>query len=321
MKINNIPYNNIIISTQNNRQYGLRLKPQLNCDCVCFKGSDLLDLPKEDIMTKIQDAIKPENILGHGAEAKVYRIKDTDYCVRIPYCAGDMYSRSYTKELTPADKLNHVRARLGFGAAILDYFEGVTPNKYKKNIDCRNIFQEKISELPTKAYNSLLQQIACAIDNEMLYDFSGGNLIVDLKNEKLTAIDFYNKSENPRPAKPLCEMYSVLTCYGAKEKTGKKIYDKVVDAALEEFKPNKVPCMDVELFDFVDLARKRDSDANFKTDDVLKEINDFLELIKEISQTAKTLKDIKKKEIINKTLSSQLLEKTGELKALLLKVR
>ena len=321
MRINNILYNNIIVSTQNNRQYGLRLKPQLDHDCVCFKGIDLLDLPKEDIMTKIKDSIKPENFLGQGSEAEVYRIKDTNYCVRIPYIAGDMYSRSYTKELTPTDKLNHVRARLGFGAAILDYFEGVTPKEFKLNDFYRNIFQEKISELPTQSYNDLLHQIAGAIDNEMVYDFSGGNLIVNFKNQKLTAIDFYNINDNPRPIRPLCEMFSVLTCYGAREKTGKNIYDKVVDAALEEFKPDKTPCMDVELFDFVDLARKRDSDANFKTDDVLKEINDFLELIKEISQTAKTLKDIKKKEIINKTLSSQLLEKTGELKTLLLKVR
>ena len=320
MKINNVPYS-IIIPAQNNRQYGIRLKPQLNYDCVCFKGIDLLDLPKEEVIAKVQESIKPENFLGQGSEAEVYRIKDTNYCVRIPYIAEDMYSRSYTKELTPTDKLNHVRARLGFGAAILDYFEGVTPKEFKQNDYYRNIFQEKISDLPVTSYNELLQQIAGAVDNEMVYDFSGGNLIVDLKNRKLTAIDFYNITDNPRPIRPLCEMYSVLTCYGAREKTGKKIYDKVVDAALEEFKPDKIPCMDVELFDFVDLARKRNSDASFKTKDILKEIYDFTVLTKKISQAAKNLKDIKKKEIINKTLSSQLIEKAGELKTLLLKVR
>ena len=89
-----------------------------------FRSRDLLDLPQKDILAKVQNSVTPDNFLGQGTEAEVYRIKGTKYCVRIPYLAQDIY-RLYTKELTPIDKVNHVVAKLGFGASIMKYFEGV----------------------------------------------------------------------------------------------------------------------------------------------------------------------------------------------------
>ena len=50
-----------------------------------FKSCDLLDLSEKDIFEKIQQSVNYENFLGNGTEAEVYRIKGTDYCVRIPY--------------------------------------------------------------------------------------------------------------------------------------------------------------------------------------------------------------------------------------------
>ena len=321
MKVNPISFFNLTLQKQHNHRYGLSLKPQLGCDSVCFRGCDLLDLPKEEVIKRVQESIKPENFLGQGTEAEVYRIKDTDYCVRIPYVTGDMYASNYTKELTPIDKLNHVRARLGFGASIMDYFDGVTPKEFKNNDYYRNIFQEKISNLPIKSYTDLLHQISNAIDNEMVFDFSGGNLIVDLKKQKLTAIDFYNLSDNPRPIRPLLEMYSVLTSYGAREKTGKKIYDKVVEAGLEEFKPNKIPCMDVELFDFVELVQKRHSDNyGYKKESITARTDGFNRMLKSVSESLKTLKQIKKSEIIDKSLSPILNSKLSEFKKLMMKI-
>ena len=284
----------------------------LKQDTVCFKSRDFLDLPKEEILKRIKASIIPENFLGQGTEAEVYRIKDTNYCIRIPYWAQKNYNRSFSKELSPFDKVNHVVAKLGGGASVMKYFDGEIPKWHMHNNHERYKFQEKISEMPVKSYSELLHQIANAIDNEMLFDFSGGNLIVDSKQKKLTAIDFFGVTDNPRPVKPLSEMYSILTCYGSLQNTGKKIYDKIVDAGLKEFKPGKKPCMDIALFDFLELSLKRMGEAYTPDCEKAK---------REIMYNADMLKKIKKSEIIDKTLSTVLEQKICEIKNLLSKVR
>lgn len=289
---------------QNNNKYIYAQRSS----CVCFKGHDFLDSPEHEIYNKIKASIVSENFLGQGTYAQVYRIKDTDYCVRIPHLANDIY-KFYSKELSPADKVNHIVARMGFGVSIMKYFEGIIPKRYMHNSNDRYKLQKDISEMPIKSYSELLYQIANAIDNEMLFDYSPGNLIVDTKNKKLTAIDFYPISENLRQIRPLSEMYSVLTCYGSMEKTGKKIFDNIIDAGLEEFKPNKIPCMDVELFDFIELVRKRNCDNSYRQGSISDNINKFNRLMYSIVENIKKLKQLKKTEITNKTVSGDL-EKT-----------
>lgn len=297
-------YNNV-------KQPQIRLTPPLKHDTVCFKSRDFLDLPEKEILKQIKDSVVPQNFLGQGTEAEVYRIKDTDYCVRIPYIAQDFYQSRFSKELTPVDKVNHTVAKLGYGATVMKYFDGEIPKWHMHNNHERYKFQEKIAEMPTKSYSDFLHQIANAIDNEMLFDFSGGNLIVNTEKQKLTAIDFFGISDNPRPIRPLMEMYSTLTCYGSLEKTGKKIFDKIVDAGLEEFKPNKTPCMDTALFDFLELSLKRMGDAYTPDCEKIKY---------EIMYNADKLKKLKKAEIIDKTVSKLLEQQLNSFKALLNKV-
>ena len=265
----------------------------------CVQTKDFLDLPQEDIFKKIKQSMTPQNFVGSGNEADVYKIPNTKYCVRIPHIANDISKFSYTKEITPIDSVNHILAKLGFGTTIMEFFDGKTPKDYKFDKDLRYKFQKQISNMPVKSYTDLLHQIANAIDNEMLFDFAGGNLIVDINNKKLTAIDFYSISDNPKPIKPLTEMYSVLTCYGSEEKTGKKIFNKIIAAALEEFKPNKIPCMDLALFDFESLCFKRCHDSYTKNHELI---------IQDISRQTRLLKEIKKSEIIKKS-DTQALEK------------
>jgi hypothetical protein len=272
-----------------------------------FKSHDLLDLPPKDIFEKIEKSINYKNFLGQGTEAEVYKIKDTNYCVRIPYLANDAYKTIFSKELSPIDKVNHIVAKLGFGASIMKYFDGVTPKRYQESDYGRYQLQEQIANMPVKSYTELLHQIANAIDNEMFFDFSGGNLIVNTEKQKLTAIDFYGIKDNPKPIKPLTEIYFVLTSYGSEEKTGKKIYDKIIDAGLEEFKPNKIPCMDVKLFDFIDLVLKRNSDNNsHKQGDITEYINKFLDFKYSIAEKLRELKRLKIQEITDKSVSKEL---------------
>ena len=278
---------------------------------MCFKSRNFLDLPESDIFKKIQESVVPENFLGQGTEAEVYKIKNTDYCIRIPYLSNDISRFKYSKEITAADKVNHVVAKLGFGASILKFFDGVIPKWYKNDKISRYKMQEKIADMSVKPYSELLHQIADAIDNEMFFDFTGGNLIVDTEKQKLTAIDFYRVTDNPRPLKPLSEMYQVLTSYGAEEKTGRKIYDKIIEAGLNEFKPGSIPCMDVALFDFADLCIKRKRDCY---------LPDGEKIISSVMHQTDVLQKIKKAEIRDKT-NSKLLEKIiCDLKMILKKI-
>ena len=287
MKINN---SFLIYTRPNNKNLLTKQKP------LSFRAHDFLDLPEKDIIGKIRASATPDNFLGHGTEAEVYRIKGTKYCVRIPYLAQDIYFFNYTKELTSMDKVNHIVAKLGFGASVMKYFDGIVPKWYQKDEHNRYKLQESIAKMPVKSYSELLHQIAGAVDNEMLFDFSGGNLIVDTEKQRLTAIDFYGITDNPRPIRPMTEMYTVLTSYGSREKTGKKIFDKIVDAGLKEFEPNNMPCMDLALFDFPELCLKRMGEV--RTHD--KKLKDI------IKHNCDLLKSLKKREIIDKTVSKSL---------------
>ena len=239
-------------------------------DTVCFKSHNFLDLPKEEVYKRVKASLTPDNFVGQGTEAEVYKIKDTDFCVKIPYEALGAYSKYndktmsnlyFDKNVEPADKVNHIRIKLSMGGAVMNYIDGVKPKDYINDVAGRYKFQSDIAKMPIQSYTELLHQISNGIDNEMLFDHTAGNLLVDLNKNKLTAIDFVPINENPRDIKPLQEMYSVITCYGAEQKTSKKIFENIMSVGLDEFMPKKIPCMDVELFDFVDLCEKRIQDT------------------------------------------------------------
>ena len=256
-----------------------------------FKSRDFLELPTNDVIKKVKASVNSKNYIGGGCEADVYKIKNTKYCVRIPHVSEDVFCAEYNKELSDIDRVNHVKAKLGFGSAILEFFEGVTPSKYRDCEKKRYKFQEKIAKMPNKSYTELLHQISNAIDNEMAFDCAGGNLIVNTLKKKLTAIDFYGiPVDNPRPIRPLCEMYSILTLYGAQPKTSQKIAQKIILSSLKEFEPNKIPCMDLSLFDYEELIAKLERQGLCTKTEKLKTL-------------ITDLKNIKKKEIIDKTIS------------------
>ena len=311
MKILSNNYFSVTQQYQNRQKTFLRPLSSPRYDTVCFKSRDFLDLPEQEIFNKISESMIPENFLGQGIDAEVYKIKDTNYCVRMPYWAQQTYNCSYSKELTPVDRINHVVAKLASGASIMRYFDGVTLKEYRHNPSERFHLQEEISEMPVKSYSKLLHQIANAIDNEMLFDFSPGNLIVDTINQQLTAIDFFGISDNPRPIRPMYEMYSVLTCFGSVKEISREIYEKVINAGLEEFKPNKIPCMDTDLFDFLEVSLKRMGDVYTPNGEKIKS---------DIMYKSSQLKKIKKAEIIDKATSEQLQKCISDLKSVIKKV-
>ena len=280
-----------------------QIKQATGVDTFTFTGKDLMKLSESEIISRIKDSINYKYFIGQGTEAEVYKIKDSDYCIRIPYEASDLYLADFNKNLTGEDKVNHTVAKMGFGTTIMKFFEGETPKACQNNISARYKFQDKISQLPVKSYNKLLKHIALGIDNEMKYDFSGGNLIVNFETKELIPIDFMKIKEESRPIMPLTQMHSVLTSYGTEINTERKIFEKIIDSALEEFKPNNIPCMDVELFDFESIYKIMLE--KFSKDSLEKKINKIHKVISD-------LKDIKKKEISDKSYAETLDKKIAE---------
>lgn len=311
MKIQSVNYFVSELNNQKKRQNYSKFVAPVRCNNFSFRGHDLLDLPEKEVLKKIDESLIPENFLGQGTEAEVYRIKDTNYCVRIPYKANYMYASCYSKEISNADKVNHIVAKLGFGASIMKYFEGETPKRYMSSELYRHQFQEKIAKMPIESYSDLLHQIANGIDNELFFDFSGGNLIVNIEKNKFTVIDFGEIPENPRSVKPLTEMFSVLTCYGTKTGTAKEIAQKVLMSGLEEFRPGNIPCMDVELFDFIDLFKKcgcyHFSIQNFR-------------YIEELKPQINALKKLKKAEVVDRTICDTLEKQLLSIKRIIKKL-
>ena len=313
-----LPINNFCTKSQNIKRLANTgiLCPKLKCDSVCFRGQNFLDLHPKEVYKKVIDSITPENFVGQGTEAEVYRIKDTEFCVKIPYEMLSSYSKNmdldrnlyFNKKVSPEQKVNHIVIELNNNAKIMKFFEGKVPKDYYRNQENRYLLQSEIAQMPIKSYTDLLHQIANGVDNEMLFDNSLGNLIVNTKENKLTAIDFFPMSETPREVRPLNEMYSLLTAYGTEQKTGKKIFDNIMNAGLEEFEPNKIPCMDSELFDFVELCKKRIEDTNIQNSE---------RIMKKISQQIQFIKGLKKVEHTEPIFSTFIKEKIDIVKDLI----
>ena len=305
-----LPINNFYTKSQKiNRQVNAGvLYPKLKSDSVCFRGQNFLELPPKEVYKKVIESITPENFVGQGTEAEVYRIKDTEFCVKISYEALSSYSKNmdlnrrlyFNKNISSNEAVNHTVAELGLNTKIMKFFEGKIPKDYFGNKENRYLLQSEIAQMPVKSYTDFLHQIANGVDNQMLFDNSLGNLIVNTKENKLTAIDFFPMTENPREVRPLNEMYSLLTANGAEQETGKKIFDNIMNAGLEEFEPNIIPCMDIELFDFVELCKKRIEDTKVQNSE---------RIMQKISQQIQFIKGLKKAEHMESLFSTFIKEK------------
>lgn len=315
MKIIPISFYNINSTKATKQQTRTLFAPAY--DTVRFKSHNFLDLPKAEVYKRIQASLNSENFIGQGTEAEVYRIKDTDFCVKIPYEALGFYTRYkdedikklyFDKNINSADAVNYVKIKLFMGGTVMNYINGVKPKDYIYDMAGRYKFQSDVAQMPIKSYTELIHQISNGLDNEMLFDCSAGNLIVDSSKNKLTAIDFIPIKENPRDISVLKEIYSVITTNGAEQGTGKKIFEKIMLAGLNEFMPKQAPCMDVELFDFVELCQKRIQETGAANTN---------RLIQKVSQQINLIKNMKKTEYMNAIFSKFIGEKIEEVKGLI----
>ena len=157
---------------------------------------ELFALPKKEIFQRIKTSLKhPENLLGTGGEAEVWKIENSDYCIRIPNHISGRITTSLNRKLTNDDIINHTVAKLGQGATIMPIIEGVT-------LGSDNIEEEKdvtyiIEKLPVSAYEDLIRQINYAENtSNMIFDIGMNNIIINPQTQRMTAIDFYKPKYN-----------------------------------------------------------------------------------------------------------------------------
>lgn len=243
---------------------GLKFKQPLKQDTVSFSARDLLSLPKEEIFEKIEQSIKdPLNKLGEGADAVVYRIKGTDYCVRIVKDYSDEYKNNFSLKLSEKDKINHNVANLGRGSTIMRYIEGY-PVKPPIGIKSKASLQEisdMIVNMPEEAYMKFFKQICHAKKHNMIFDCSWWNVIINPKNQTMTAIDFYKMLPHmPENVKPLNYIYASLVHNMTPEENKKVTAGKLLSAVLHELKNVGAADYDASNYDFKSFIYKlRDS--------------------------------------------------------------
>ncbi len=172
-----------------------RLKPAINKDIfIKDNTSDFLSLPTKEIFDRIRNSInKPQNKLGNGGEANVWKIENSNYCVRIPIDYTGKFTNSIKKTLTKNDKVNHVVAKLSGGVTIMPIIEGFT--FCSDNINDSNL-AKIVEKMPLEAYKNLINQIYKAeTETDMVFDSGWKNIIINPVNNTMTAIDFYRPKE------------------------------------------------------------------------------------------------------------------------------
>ena len=274
------------------------LASQLTRDTVsfCSWGVEFLNLPKNEIMRKIRDSIREENLLGRGVEGQVYTIDGTDYCLKYSQNTDSLQSlsKSFRKRVSDEDRINHIVARLGNDAVIMKRIKGISvadinrlpAKEYNESI-------EKLLKFPNSAYRDLLNQIIEALKHGMEYDCHGGNLIVDFENKKLTAIDFCS----PRKlynSEALFKVYSPFLNEGCFEKIYQPFLDinyfdedskrllgkKIMYMLLDELKPEVQPKLDFQDIDVLPFLCDLANVGTIKINQLLAQISDgFNELV------------------------------------------
>lgn len=160
-----------------------------------------LQRSEQQIKLSLKKAIKKECI-GHGAEAKVYKIPDTDYVVRVHKGFKPDFNSPISFDMSTGDKFNHYVAKIGDSVEIGEYIKGENAccmtGYANKMSDKQHNLNLKIVEMPVSSYRDFMKTIFDAAKQNMAFDYAGRNVIVDIVEKKFIPIDFeYGFAKNP----------------------------------------------------------------------------------------------------------------------------
>ena len=145
----------------------MRLQP-LKYDTVTFTSKNLLSMSSDKITKAVKGAVRKNMEIGYGSEGVVYKIPDSDYCVKVYNGEGVNNLGDWSLNVSSQDKINHVVARAENNSVIMKRIKGL-PLKPDK--------PDEIFDLPKQSYRDLLIQLSKAYDECMQFDNFSSNII------------------------------------------------------------------------------------------------------------------------------------------------
>jgi len=249
-------YNNTSLPLSGNQREKYPSLKTLAYDTISFTSTEFLKQGSKKITEQVINSIYPKNKIGLGSEGVVYKIADTNYCVKIFY--SNKYTLNYNfgnwkTNISKKDKVNHIVAKAQNDAVIMNYIEGEslpwnTP--------------EEVFNLPQKSFVNLFRQISEAFNYGLSFDPSSSNIIYNPKTKKLTAIDFYKTSEDDSSSYPyaiISRLYSTLKAHDYSETdkaNNRKLGGKFINILINELTTDKKPEFNITETDIKRLFAK-----------------------------------------------------------------
>ena len=191
MRIDFQTYNSTKISPSNISKNDNKCYSKATFDVVSFGNSDdFLHLPKHEIVERISESLNTDHILGVGGEGKVYTIKDTNLCIKIPHEASEEFRNGTFTQMSNLEQVNHGVAKLGKKTLLMKRIEGFSMFPHKTTGVNRAQVHLMIDKLPVAAYRNVIAQIYDAYNKGAYFDSSGANVIVNPVKKTMTVIDF-----------------------------------------------------------------------------------------------------------------------------------
>lgn len=251
---------------------GVCLPKLLAKDTVSFCGKqndELLSITPKEIFEIIDKTIKDKsNKLGQGGEAAVYRIPDTAYCVRINLDYKSKLKSKFSLDVSDKDKVNHIVANLGGKSSIMHFIDGY-PMRPTGFITKENYVDtpKMLEQIPVEGFQMLLKQVSNALNKSLKYDCNATNVMINPKDNTLTAIDFFEEPKDiSRPSFILSELYVSVTPLKTTKSQKQKAAGKILLAALEELKAGEKSCYPINDFDFSRLIYKLNKEGLIQSD-------------------------------------------------------
>ncbi|MBQ7127325.1 zeta toxin family protein [bacterium] len=309
MIVNNKTYNNVTliypINILKNQQCDTVYKKQKkHCDYnINFKQIPYKTfstcIPKTPIwkdknFAKILDKIisNPSNILGEGISSIVYSLEEfgiNDLVIKFPRSCEqkDIYAPfHYVKDICPDLNIGQPIASNTSGISILKKIEGYAhgiPISNMLNANCKisyihaKSFLEQLkvlSEFKDSAYIDLAQQFKVINKtNRYFVDTNPNNLMVDVKNQKLTVIDLLDKNQMPMYEKYksdvnalislCCDGITHIALYNQLSDSEKKLYKQYSETIIEKCKKAakiaKLERSEITMGEYYDLEMNYDT--------------------------------------------------------------
>ena len=239
--------NNVNINSVYSKYTRDRLPFQKNSfDTVSFSSKNILNRGSKYITdTVIKTITNPSTVIGEGAEGVVYKIPDTDFCVKILNSAKLYDFGVWDLNISPKDRVNHIVAKSECGASIMKYIEGEALRVLR--------IPDSVYNLPKQSYKNLLKQISNAHNTGLSFDSTPSNIIYNPKDKSLTAIDFMNAKEFM--FEPFSMVYRALKDYMSPKRdfNNEKLSNTLLNVAIDEIKNNYPSGISVSKPDMVSL--------------------------------------------------------------------